>query len=35
MTKAQLVEYATEHNIDGVTSGMTKAEIIAVIKAVE
>lgn len=32
MTKAQLLEYCTENNIDGVTSSMTKAEIIAVIE---
>lgn len=35
MTKEQLITYAQEHNIDGVTSSMTKAEIIAVIENAE
>ena len=35
MTKAQLIEYATEHNIPGVSSSMSKAEIIEVIQAVQ
>lgn len=32
MTKAQLLEYCTENNIEGVTSSMTKAQIIAAIE---
>lgn len=33
MTKAELITYAAENNIDGVNDSMTKAEIIAVIEA--
>ena len=33
MTKAELIAYATENNIEGVNDSMTKAEIIAVIEA--
>jgi len=32
MTKAQLLEYAEENNIQGVSAAMLKADIIAVIK---
>lgn len=32
MTKAQLLEYAQEHGIDGVSSSMLKADILAAIK---
>lgn len=35
MTKAQLIAYAEEHGIDGVSDSMTKAEIIAAIEAAE
>lgn len=35
MTKEELLAYAEEHNIDGVSASMTKAEIIAVIEAAE
>jgi hypothetical protein len=34
MTKAQLLEYAEENGITGVSSSMKKAEIIAVIEGV-
>lgn len=33
MTKAELIAYAEENNIDGVNESMTKAEIIAIIEA--
>lgn len=33
MTKAQLLEYAAEKGIEGVSSSMTKSEIIEVIRA--
>lgn len=33
MTKAELLAYAQEHGITGVSSSMTKAEIYAVIAA--
>jgi len=32
MTKAQLIEFANENGIPGVTSSKTKAEIIAIIE---
>lgn len=32
MTKAQLLQYAEDNGIDGVTGSMTKAEILAVIR---
>jgi hypothetical protein len=32
MTKAQLLEYAAEHGIEGVNSSMLKADIIATIE---
>lgn len=32
MTKAQLLEYAAAHGIEGVSDSMTKAEIIAAIE---
>lgn len=32
MTKAQLLEYAEENGIEGVSSSMLKADILAVIK---
>lgn len=32
MTKAQLLEYAAEHGIDGVSSRMLKADILEVIR---
>jgi hypothetical protein len=32
MTKAQLLEYAKENGIEGVSSSMLKAEILAIIK---
>lgn len=35
MTKAELITYAQENNIDGVTDSMTKDEIIAVIQAAQ
>lgn len=35
MTKEQLLAYAAEHNIEGVSDSMTKAEIIAVIEAAQ
>lgn len=35
MTKAQLLEYAAEHGVYGVSDSMTKAEIIAAIEAAE
>lgn len=35
MTKAELVAYAEERGIEGVSSSMNKAEIIAVIEAAE
>ena len=35
MTKAQLIEYAAAHGIGGVSSSMTKADIIAAITAAE
>lgn len=34
MTKAQLLEYAAENGIEGVSSSMLKADILAVIKEV-
>jgi hypothetical protein len=34
MTKAQLLAYAEENGIEGVSSSMKKAEIIAVIEGV-
>lgn len=33
MTKAQLLAYAAENGIDGISSGMTKTEIISVLSA--
>lgn len=33
MTKNELLAFAEEHGISGVSSGMTKAEIIEVIEA--
>lgn len=35
MTKAQLLEYAEEKGIDGISSGMRKADIYAAIIAAE
>lgn len=35
MTKAQLIEYAEAHGIEGVSSSMTKAQIIEVIEAAQ
>ena len=35
MTKQELLDYAEAHGISGVSSSMTKAEIIAVIEAAE
>ena len=35
MTKAELAEYADENGIDGVSSSMLKADMIAVIRAAE
>ena len=35
MTKAQLIAYAAENGIEGVSDSMTKAEIIAAIEAAE
>lgn len=35
MTKAELLTYAEDNNIEGVTSSMTKAEILAAIQAAE
>jgi len=35
MTKEQLLAYAAERGIEGVSSSMTKAEIIAAIQAAE
>ena len=35
MTKAELLAYAEENGISGVSSSMTKAEIIAVIEAAQ
>ncbi|GIP38312.1 hypothetical protein J31TS4_15920 [Paenibacillus sp. J31TS4] len=35
MTKAELLKYAEENEIDGVTSAMNKAEILEAIKAVQ
>lgn len=35
MTKAQLLEYAAEKGIPGVSSSMLKADILAAIKAAE
>lgn len=35
MTKDELLAYAEEHEISGVSASMTKAEIIAVIEAAE
>lgn len=35
MTKAQLLAYAAERGITGVSSSMLKAEILAAIKAAE
>lgn len=32
MTKAQLLEYAEEHGVDGVSSSMKKADIYAMIE---
>ena len=32
MTKAQLLAYAEEHGIEGVSSSMLKADILAVIE---
>lgn len=32
MTKAQLLEYAEENGVDGVSSSMKKADILAVIE---
>lgn len=34
MTKAELEKYAKEHEVEGVTTTMTKAEMIEAIKAV-
>ena len=33
MTKAELLEFAAENNVEGVSSSMTKADIIEAIKA--
>lgn len=35
MTKAELLTYAEEHGIEGVSSSMLKAEILEVIKGVQ
>lgn len=35
MTRQQLLDYAAAHNIEGVSSSMTKAEILAAIEAAE
>ena len=35
MTKAQLLDYAEANGIEGVSSSMTKAEIIAAIEAAQ
>ena len=35
MTKAQLMQYAEDNGIEGVTMAMLKAEMIAAIKAAE
>jgi hypothetical protein len=35
MTKAQLAQYAADHGIEGVTTSMTKAAMIAAIRAAE
>jgi len=35
MTKTQLLEYAAENGISGVSSAMLKADILAAIKAAE
>ena len=35
MTKAQLAQYAAENGIEGVTTAMLKADMIAAIKAAE
>ena len=35
MTKAQLIEYAEANGIEGVSSSMLKADIIAVIEAAQ
>lgn len=35
MTKAQLAAYATEHGIQGVSTSMLKADMIAAIRAAE
>jgi hypothetical protein len=32
MTKAQLLEYAKEHGIAGVSAAMSKADILAAVK---
>jgi hypothetical protein len=35
MTKAQLAQYAAENGIEGVSTAMLKADMIAAIKAAE
>lgn len=35
MTKDELLAYAAEHGVEGVSASMTKAEIIAAIEAAE
>ena len=35
MTKEELLQYAEDHNIEGVTSSMTIAEILEIIEASE
>ena len=35
MTKAQLAQYATENGIEGVSTSMLKADMIAAIRAAE
>lgn len=35
MTKAELIEYAADHNIAGISSSMLKADIIAALEAAE
>lgn len=32
MTKAELLEYAEKHGVDGVSSSMKKAELVSVIE---
>lgn len=32
MTKAQLLDYAKEHGISGVSAAMTKAEVLEIVK---